>query len=538
MGKSGKLRKKRKLENSIVHQVDDESSEDEQADAVSSFPFAFGPHRILNAINCLKYMGNHMDKYHSSDCKLLRRYLFPLIEEQKLKHFDPVMATPAVGQSGTVEESSYDYLSACKTFQALSEDISFFLSKDMKPLRRALYPIVQDARSQGGLKDRGISITGEISNALNLKEWGVAFKKMLEMKQLKVVPKLGALQRWVRQCDDVNPKELAILLISLIIGVTKVEDISNEEIHALTKTYAALVASHSASVSSLNLITYTAPFRSLRIASPLLTAADVDCVTIISRDRFLIDSTVLGKDRRPPSSVDMNIYRSLSDTIQFDRGAYTESTTPARPFLDVGVDSVEGVPGALLLSNILTRKECAQFIQCAEMLGYYEDAVDGIEALVWLADESIINPIFERCKSLLPQHSWNGKSLSGINPRLRFFRYGPGAVYRPHIDGAWTVSGAVGVDTAVSDEESHSYYTFLIYLNDGFSGGGTTFFVAPSADYTGPVSPGCVLARSVEPVQGAVLCFPHGVVEGSLIHEGSAVIEGKKYVIRTDLLFT
>lgn len=45
-------------------------------------------------------------------------------------------------------------------------------------------------------------------------------------------------------------------------------------------------------------------------------------------------------------------------------------------------------------------------------------------------------------------------------------------------------------------------------------------------------------ATSVRPVQGAVLCFPHGDTAGSLLHEGSAVgADGGKLVIRTDLLY-
>jgi hypothetical protein len=48
---------------------------------------------------------------------------------------------------------------------------------------------------------------------------------------------------------------------------------------------------------------------------------------------------------------------------------------------------------------------------------------------------------------------------------------------------------------------------------------------------------GVIEARGVKPRQGAVLCFPHGVSVGSLVHEGSAVANGVKYVIRTDALF-
>ena len=77
--------------------------------------------------------------------------------------------------------------------------------------------------------------------------------------------------------------------------------------------------------------------------------------------------------------------------------------------------------------------------------------------------------------------------------------------------------------------DRRSRLTFLIYLNDGFTGGCTTFYL-PAAD-------GTLLAHGVQPRAGAVLCFPQGNT-ASLLHEGSAVTRGTKDVIRTDALYT
>jgi hypothetical protein len=54
--------------------------------------------------------------------------------------------------------------------------------------------------------------------------------------------------------------------------------------------------------------------------------------------------------------------------------------------------------------------------------------------------------------------------------------------------------------------------TFLIYLNDDFAGGCTTFFL-PSAEH------GVLEARPVKPRTGTVCVFPHGAARGSLLHE-------------------
>lgn len=75
-----------------------------------------------------------------------------------------------------------------------------------------------------------------------------------------------------------------------------------------------------------------------------------------------------------------------------------------------------------------------------------------------------------------------------------------------------------------------SRLTFLIYLNEGFEGGCTTFFV-PTAEV------GHLEARPVQPVAGSVMCFPHGDTGGALLHEGSAVMSGAKFIVRTDVLY-
>ena len=82
----------------------------------------------------------------------------------------------------------------------------------------------------------------------------------------------------------------------------------------------------------------------------------------------------------------------------------------------------------------------------------------------------------------------------GLNRRWRCYRYVPGAVYRPHVDGAWPSSGVDGDGKYVYDafeDGRASRLTFLIYLNDDFQGGCTTFFT-PSA-----LEPGVLDARGL-----------------------------------------
>jgi hypothetical protein len=148
----------------------------------------------------------------------------------------------------------------------------------------------------------------------------------------------------------------------------------------------------------------------------------------------------------------------------------------------------------------------------------------------------------------------------GINRRFRFYRYVPGRYYRPHIDGAWPSSGfddngeyrydindienKNGIqfvqlgnteeeDKAIEDKEPAtserhegmdsscrrqlSRLTFLIYLNDDFDGGHTTFLI-PAKEHEGVLN-----AFPVKPVRGCVLVFPHGTCGKSLITNESLI---------------
>jgi hypothetical protein len=62
----------------------------------------------------------------------------------------------------------------------------------------------------------------------------------------------------------------------------------------------------------------------------------------------------------------------------------------------------------------------------------------------------------------------------------------------------------------------------MIYLNSGFDGGETHFY---DADLQ--------LRATVRPETGMALLFRH-----AQLHEGAPVISGRKYVLRTDVMYT
>ena len=74
-----------------------------------------------------------------------------------------------------------------------------------------------------------------------------------------------------------------------------------------------------------------------------------------------------------------------------------------------------------------------------------------------------------------------------------------------------------------------SQLTFLLYLDDDYDGGETSFLVGEGAS---------TRVVSVAVPKGWALCFFHGEHESSPLHEGSLVTRGVKRVLRSDVLYT
>jgi hypothetical protein len=147
---------------------------------------------------------------------------------------------------------------------------------------------------------------------------------------------------------------------------------------------------------------------------------------------------------------------------------------------------------------------CATSIGYEDALSYGEGEKKAAQGCVWIAPESITTEIYSRILPFLPE-AIKGKTVAGLNRRLRFYRYTPeNSEYRPHVDGAWPPSSIEG-DVYQFDSSAGkqwSCFTCLIYLNQGFEGGSTSFFW-PEAD-------GGLAVRGVTPAMGSIVVFPHG----------------------------
>ncbi|KAG0296489.1 hypothetical protein BGZ97_004517 [Linnemannia gamsii] len=152
-------------------------------------------------------------------------------------------------------------------------------------------------------------------------------------------------------------------------------------------------------------------------------------------------------------------------------------------------------------------------------------------------DVQFARDLWERVKQHIPA-VYEGRPVVGMNERLRFLKYLPGDQFAPHMDGEYRRTDGSGQVTKV---------TIQFYLNgedeeDGLKGGETSFLnerslgrlpgAASKAKKGGKEDEKEVEKVAVACRTGQALIFQH-----DLVHEGSRVLEGIKYVVRTDILY-
>ncbi|WP_343632132.1 2OG-Fe(II) oxygenase [Fluviicola sp.] len=175
---------------------------------------------------------------------------------------------------------------------------------------------------------------------------------------------------------------------------------------------------------------------------------------------------------------------------------------------------IDLAPDCYLLEDFFNARECEELILWSEQRGYEEAKVQvyGKEMMVkgirnnsriTYIDFDLAERVWERFKPHAVLEFGNSKAI-GLNELFRFYRYEPGQYFKKHIDGSFVR----GIGEA-------SCFTFMVYLNDDFEGGETTF-----ENFT------------VKPKQGTALVFHHPVK-----HAGEPILSGVKYALRTDVMY-
>jgi predicted 2-oxoglutarate/Fe(II)-dependent dioxygenase YbiX len=173
-----------------------------------------------------------------------------------------------------------------------------------------------------------------------------------------------------------------------------------------------------------------------------------------------------------------------------------------------------------VIHQFLTSQECDAFIAQSEQAGYEEATITTAAGFVMnkevrdnarliLDDVELAARLWQRAQQFIPGRIRSWQAV-GFNERFRFYRYDPGQKFAPHYDGYFE-----------RDNGEQSHYTFMVYLNDDFEGGETTFYF----HYGEP-------RLQVKPERGMALVFVH-----RQLHEGAPVTRGRKYVLRTDVMY-
>jgi predicted 2-oxoglutarate/Fe(II)-dependent dioxygenase YbiX len=174
-------------------------------------------------------------------------------------------------------------------------------------------------------------------------------------------------------------------------------------------------------------------------------------------------------------------------------------------------------PYIFTVHSVLSATECRDFIDRIERETMHPAPINTAfgervkselrnNERVMFTDAAMAALLLDRVRAEAPADI-GGSTLVGANELLRCYRYKPGMYFSPHVDGSF-----------VRDDLECSWYTLIVYLNADFEGGHTTFLVEPEV--------------SIKPEAGMALLFQHPIV-----HEGSLVTRGTKYVVRSDLMY-
>jgi hypothetical protein len=177
------------------------------------------------------------------------------------------------------------------------------------------------------------------------------------------------------------------------------------------------------------------------------------------------------------------------------------------------------------IAGFLSAAECDDYIRLGEATGFEEAPITTSRGMmmmmkdvrnndrVMIDDPARALALYQRLSDDLAPRFQRTWTPVAFNERLRLYRYDIVQQFDWHRDGYFQRPNG-----------ERSFFTFMVYLNDDFDGGATSF----SDDGFG--FPGGMLR--ITPAKGMGLLFHHPI-----LHRGDPVTTGRKYVLRTDVMY-
>jgi len=174
-----------------------------------------------------------------------------------------------------------------------------------------------------------------------------------------------------------------------------------------------------------------------------------------------------------------------------------------------------------LINNVFSYEECNNLIIYSEKIGYVQASsyidkykkehffLEIRKSLRCIVDDiNFAKILYKRIAHIIP-NNYKDMTFCEINPRFRFLKYTDGDHFAKHTDEHYK-----------NDKNEISLITVLIYLNDNYEGGNTKFLFDNDNEI------------SIIPKIG-LICL----MDQNILHEVPKLINGVKYVIRTELMY-
>lgn len=219
------------------------------------------------------------------------------------------------------------------------------------------------------------------------------------------------------------------------------------------------------------------------------------------------------------------------------------------------------------VSSILSPKECAEIIEKNEAKGFKPSPPSGgghgrtgregarTSQFLVQDNEEFAAMLWDRIRSFVPKDLHSIKPVPymnlsnpatrgdeytpvGVNPHLRFYKYDVGQYILKHDD--YRMSRYRYDPKTDSYFYQISFFTLLIYLNEGFQDGQTCFWTKYA---TGESAGHCRFLRGPDESKFAphdleiVPKTGHALLQDHMVqHEGKPPLKARKYILRTDIL--